>query len=36
MNDHIDSFAKDRGMNRDLFDPIDIGFEGITLEGSHR
>jgi hypothetical protein len=36
MNEHIDNFAKDRGMRRDLAEPIDIGFEGITLEVTRR
>ena len=34
MYEHIRTFAEDRGMYRDLHDPIDIGFGGITLEGS--
>ena len=36
MYEHIRTFAEDRGMNRDLYNTIDIGFEGIPLEGSHR
>ncbi len=35
MHDHIDNFANDRGMNRDLFESLDIGFEDITLEAGH-
>ena len=36
MNLHIGQWARDRGIYGKMSDPADIGFEGITLEGSHK
>ncbi len=36
MLEHIRAYARERGMEPDPADPMDVGFVGITLEGTRR